>query len=632
VSETRRSDVIKVTIAPSNGGSTGPAIQPFTATLTQATRTAPGSILIKGKIGDDAQVRYAFVHQVKPPGSVGDPFLRTVGEMKRASTSNPSEFTCVDEGLPDGTYHYRIVAHDYDGNETISGTTTIGLVVATPAPPPGPITLDIPYKYQAIQPKLPTANTNYKHMPFATSGTVKFNYSGLPTGTTTFLAYRTDLGPDKAYIRKTVTKTSGEFSLPAPTWDVTNFPDEGPGEYKVAAQFAGLPLTVNSGDDTYLVGRSWNQPDSFTKLSYGLYWFKDAYNGLLGISSSQRDEYFDPDRPTVIYVHGWQENEVKVRRRESWLRQDPFNDAKLHDMCKIWRDQGYNVGIFNWNQFGNGGLIESEYNIYGTPINTEFGSAHSMFFSLSPSMGEVARKYRRQGEGRDIEGKSVTELFLGELQRCLGGYMPSEDKEFRMIGHSLGTQLTGRTCDFIRRNPGWGIPRPTRITLLELAQIHGVGFNGIPVSDLQTQYISDLKDAGVAIDCYQSTDLQSLLIINANMVGYIHDMCAYSRWRPDFISPISLKYAPWDVFAKTHNEIIRWYMESFNYEADHWEAWTYRGLNLFAKDQRWGDALSASTSNDDVRFYMYNNTYFEQSEGKNTQNMHDDKWEPKTGP
>lgn len=623
VSQTQRSEIIKVTIGPGNGGTTGPNIYNLLASLTQATRNSPGSVTINCNIGDDVQVRRAYVHQVKPPGSPGDPYLRTVGEMTRKGTSG---FTCVDEALPDGSYHYRVVAHDYDGNETISGTTT-AVTVTTPAPPPSPINLDIPYAYQTVQPKL-TAQVNYKYMPFAKSGIVKVNYSGLPAGKTTIVVYRKDLSSDKSYYTTVVSKTSGQLEIPAPTWDRKNHSFQGPGEYRVIALFGGLQLDVANGDDTFNVGRSWNQPDTFSTLDYGLYWFKDANSGLKGISSSQRDEYFDPDRPTVIYVHGWQVDEVKVRRRESWLRQDPFNDAKLHDMCKIWRDQGYNVGIFNWNQFGCGDLFEAEYNIYTIQNRAEWGPGHSMIYTLSSSEGTMQRYYEPDGEGGPIEDKTVTDLFLEELARCMGGYVPDEDtKEFRVIGHSLGTQLTARTFDAVRQHPEWGIPLPTRISLLELAQIHGFNVFGLHITELQTQYINGLRGAGIPIDCYQSTDLQSLLAINLNWVGAIHDMCAYSRWRPDFISPISLKVAPWDVPTKSHNEIVRWYMESFNYEPHIWEAWTYHFHG--PRKHHVGDALSASTSNFNVRYLMNHNYYYEQAEGKGTQSIHDDVWERK---
>ncbi len=640
VSETRRSSTVKITVGPGNGGATGPVIYSAAGTSVQPTRTALGSVLIKARIGDDAQVRIAYVHSMTPEGI----YHHTVGEMKRGSAANPSDFTCVDDALDAGEYRYRVVAHDYDGNETV-GASFGPITLITQAPPPAPIHLDIVASSQHVQPNLPKTNPNYPHMPYAAAGKVTFNYSGLPGGTTYFLAYRTDLDSDLAYTTKSVTKTTGSVTLNAPEWDEEINKTQGPGEYRIIALNSGLELTVGSGDNTFRVSRSWNQPDSFTELDYGLYWFKNVNNGLKGYSSFQRDDYFDPDKPTVIYVHGWQSGEAQKRRRESWKRQDPFKDSTTYDMCQHWKNKGYNVGMFNWNQFADDSLLESQANIYYIPTQAGMPAGHSMRYQTANTFDAwnkepgSTRRYFYNGGGGDIEDKNVCDLLLAELYRCMGGYEPGPTKEFRMIGHSLGTQLVGRTCDVIREHPDWGIPLPTRISLLELAQIHGLDPTGLNINSLQFGYISRLKSAGIAIDCYQSTDLQSLLGINLSFVGNIHDMCAYNRWRPDFITPINLSLDIFNksvgidgVFIKSHNEIVRWYMESFQHSASTFEAWTYRGFNIFAKDQKVGNALSASTSNAAVRTLMNQNYWFEQSKGKETQDMLDDKWERKGSP
>ncbi|GEP42142.1 FG-GAP repeat domain-containing protein [Brevifollis gellanilyticus] len=647
-SQTKYSTSVRITIGSGTGSSFGPVITAPAGTPTHPTKTALGSVLIKARIGDDAQVWRAFVHRMTSDGQ----FLHTVGEMKRGSTANPSDFTCTDGALDAGQYFYRVVAQDYENHETV-GATFGPVTLTAPAPPPGPIYLNVVSSSQHVQPKLPKTNPNYPYIPYATSGTVTFDYSGLPAGTTYFLAYRVDRTSDDAYITLPVTKTTGSATISSPEWDEETYGLQGPGEYQIIAVNSGNELTIGSGDNTFRVGRSWNQPDSFTELDYGLYWFKDVNNGLKGFDSSQRDDYFDPDKPTVIYVHGWQSGEVKLRRRESWKRQDPFKDSTTYNMCQYWKKQGYNVGMFNWNQFADASLLESQANIYYIASEPDMPAGHSMFFETANTYDawtkqpESTRRYRRSGKGGSIENKTVCDLLLAELSRCMGGYVPTSNKEFRMIGHSLGTQLVGRTCDVIRENPGWGIPLPTRISLLELAQIHGLDPRGLNINDLQYGYISRLKAAGVAIDCYQSTDLQSLLGINLSFVGNIHDMCAYSRWRPDFITPINWSLdifnksvGPGGVFVKSHNELVRWYMHTFNYPASTFEAWTYRGLNLFAKDQRVGNALTASTSNAAVRALMNGNYWFEQSggggnskvNGKATQDLLDDEWERKGSP
>jgi hypothetical protein len=313
---------------------------------------------------------------------------------------------------------------------------------------------------------------------------------------------------------------------------------------------------------------------------------------------------------------------VKVGRREGWMRQDPYKESSYVDCCKIWKDRGYNVGIFNWNQFGDGDLLFSQANIYYRATEDGLPDDHSMIYSLRNANGSSSRHYLPSGEGGAIESKTVVDLFLDELVRCMDGYTPSTSKEFRMIGHSLGTQVVGRTCDAIRENPGWGIPLPTRVCLLEIAQINGL-FNGLNIPDLQKGYITGLVNAGVALECYQSTDLQSLLGVNLAFVGDIHNMGAYCRWRPDYIQPIKVGL---DVFQKSHNEIVRWYMHSFEY--NEFPAYTY-----WAPFNKWDDvgkALSAKTSRTRVKSLMGGQYFYEQSEGKNSAAISDDQFERKT--
>lgn len=218
-SATCYSDVVTITVGPGTGGTSGPSFVRYTAnndyfsnTFKQATLTSRGSIQIKVRIGDDAKVRRAYVHRVNAAGVYQD----TVGEMTRVSTANPSDFTCTDTNMYDGDYYYRVVADDYDGNETIS--QFIGAyTVTTPLPPPAPIHLDIVETSRYVAPTIP-ATGNYKYMPTNASGKVTFNYSGLPAGSTRFVSYRTNPDTDFVYTEKTVTARSGTITFNAPDW------------------------------------------------------------------------------------------------------------------------------------------------------------------------------------------------------------------------------------------------------------------------------------------------------------------------------------------------------------------------------------------------------------------------------
>ena len=51
-------------------------------------------------------------------------------------------------------------------------------------------------------------------------------------------------------------------------------------------------------------------PDRFFReLDYGLYWFGSNNNYQKSIDG-QRGAFYDPTRPTVIYIHGWQPTSV----------------------------------------------------------------------------------------------------------------------------------------------------------------------------------------------------------------------------------------------------------------------------------------------------------------------------------
>ena len=200
-------------------------------------------------------------------------------------------------------------------------------------------------------------------------------------------------------------------------------------------------------------------------------------------------------------------------------------------------------------------------------------------------------------------------------------YQPSGSKEFRVIGHSLGTQVVGCTMWNVLKNEGQrGVPVPTRIALLEIAQVN-VGTlipepnEEFTVNELQYAFIDELIENGVAVEAYQSTDLQSFLGATLSKVGPLHDLTAYARVRPDHVGPLD--------FVFSHNDIPRWYMNSFKYEE--LPAWTYWAP--FVKRDYFGKALSASSPDSWLWAHMGKRWWYEQSEGKNSVQVDDDEFE-----
>lgn len=103
-----------------------------------------------------------------------------------------------------------------------------------------------------------------------------------------------------------------------------------------------------------------NKPD------YGIYWFADTgdpnqdYLVMKASAKTAKGQYklfFDPSKPTVIYFHGWQPGDTVLKIREDFFYNDPYN-KKGYDNLKAWKEKGWNVGIFYWNQFADEGDLQ----------------------------------------------------------------------------------------------------------------------------------------------------------------------------------------------------------------------------------------------------------------------------------
>ena len=642
--QTTYSSYITLFVGP-GGGTTAPTFGAFANSFVQSTLQARGSVRISVPVFDDKAVYKAILLRLDSNGELA----AAVGIMPSATTGNLAVRSLTDPSLSDGVYYYQVLAYDFDGN--VSTSIKQGpFILATPLPPPPPIppppiTITIAPTSRLVNSTHPPSG-NHPDMPQPDQGEVIFTWSGLSKGTSTIKIYRSDLDSSRAFFSQTTTLTSGGLTISAPIVDDTAIQGEGVYYIRIFPGAGGDPYPVSTGSvNWFTVGHSWNLTTTFTQLDYGLYWFKDVRNGLRALGVGQNDEYFDPNKPTIIYVHGWQANEVGLRRRESWLRITP--DGQKFDLCNIWKTHGgYNVGLFYWNQFAyedgilwpNEGLFKSEAKIYGTTGNTDSLPAgqgmsyalwdlakaplHSVFpFPPLYNEGIVHQSYRFDQD--TFAHTNICDLFYNEMVRCLTGYDTNKN-ELRIIGHSLGTQVIGRTMQLICDRQPYEVPLPTRIALLDLAETWTTTlprpYFGKTVPELQKAYLDNLASLGVAIESYQSTDLQSFMGIPGAVVKPVFDLTAYERIRPDWILPLSL--------SDSHGEAIRWYSMSFALPEP--AAWSYNDWLdplRFWPQQRVGSAISARSTTETIRSLMGGELYFNQTIGKMTSVVSDDGFE-----
>ena len=87
----------------------------------------------------------------------------------------------------------------------------------------------------------------------------------------------------------------------------------------------------------------------FENLDYGLYWFgPDMAHEKAG---GPDNAYFNPHAPTVIYVHGWEVGHTQRQYREVF--DYAFMGGPKQYLAEPWINDGWNVGVFYWNQFSD---------------------------------------------------------------------------------------------------------------------------------------------------------------------------------------------------------------------------------------------------------------------------------------
>ena len=108
---------------------------------------------------------------------------------------------------------------------------------------------------------------------------------------------------------------------------------------RVVMAVAFMATLLHPGTQSALATSSYNP----NELSYGLYWF-GANGDSQKFTPGGETTYFDPARPTLIFIHGWQ----------PYLSQNQPNfQFNAINTAIGWVGDGWNVGIFVWNQFSD---------------------------------------------------------------------------------------------------------------------------------------------------------------------------------------------------------------------------------------------------------------------------------------
>jgi hypothetical protein len=93
----------------------------------------------------------------------------------------------------------------------------------------------------------------------------------------------------------------------------------------------------------------------FAELDYGIYWHGPGGAEAKHIPG-RVNPHFDPNKPTLIYTHGWASNTVNSKRRVA-LNWGNLDGPDI-DLAQLWIAAGWNIGVFHWEQFADEGEVK----------------------------------------------------------------------------------------------------------------------------------------------------------------------------------------------------------------------------------------------------------------------------------
>lgn len=321
----------------------------------------------------------------------------------------------------------------------------------------------------------------------------------------------------------------------------------------------------------------------------GIYWFKntgddkaesvapackisnDPHAKAACMNNLQKTGYFDPHKPTIIFVHGWQPFTVVNKNRFDFCYKyatGPDSQSETYNTLSQWKD--WNVGVFYWNQFSDEmNVIEAEAKIYSTNGAKKMRWRYRQKNLLND---KYSAKYCTAANDKCVMPTDHSGEPMDVVQMAYQAYiqaMPKQNDYFahqvRITGQSLGTQiaiqLTGKLL-----YDAQGAPEPTRLGLMDpffSADNSFTKANNLPdsVADFNANVIANILQVhpGFPITVYRTSDLSQAP--TGNPAETLNNQVAFMQLFPSYM------YADGDsnLQAAKHKSSIYLYFYSKHY-------------------------------------------------------------------
>ncbi|WP_221088140.1 hypothetical protein [Deinococcus aquaedulcis] len=299
-------------------------------------------------------------------------------------------------------------------------------------------------------------------------------------------------------------------------------------------------------------------------LDTGVYWYSRAETGSPGgVGCKARGDgaaipgYYDPARPVLIFVHGWQDGSTKAGKRDSFY----FSEAN-QSVADAWIAAGWNVGLFHWTQ------LADDEGTGGVPYHAQ-AKIWTAGYTYRDALGrtqDIRMRYRRPDGTYTQTGMptvSAGTLFYTAYKSALSAWTYSGAEGVRVMGHSLGSQMALALAEKAYADPGLpASKRPSRIVLADPYWSPASAGSGHSYSFLSpdanpaarsARIAQSLKQSGAAVEWIKSSRLLDLGgDNNLNMAKFI----SRTEIFPEYIFDLN----PASGLARKHGVAPRWYM------------------------------------------------------------------------
>uniref|UniRef100_A0A7C3IFZ7 Uncharacterized protein n=1 Tax=Gracilinema caldarium TaxID=215591 RepID=A0A7C3IFZ7_9SPIR len=395
----------------------------------------------------------------------------------------------------------------------------------------------------AISSITPTANSTNVSIgqPVVVTFTTAVNASSVPatfvtltdTATNAVLSGRImwDSTKTKLYYYP-IFKTTAEGSGSSATIRISG-PKQGK-SYKIT-----LKGTITAANGTTLTV---NQSQSYTcaNLDFGIWWFNDqgeAQKYIPGVPN----QFYDPSKPVVLYVHGWQKSSVTNNywRENLYFWNDKYTSSM--NTGSLWKQKGYNLGVFYWDQFAD---------------EDEVKDAEAKIWVGNNGLKQMRYKLSNGTYVSYSTAKSAGDLFYDAYIQAVGS---NASGYIRLVGHSLGNQmatyLTYKTAVAAKNGSLASSLVPKRIYLADpfWSKDGKTYLGGKWTGELCRTYINyAISNFGTIVEQSKSTAAGGYLVGDDNLD--MRKMTTFFRIWPDFI--------PITDAAIQHSYAVLWYMWS----------------------------------------------------------------------